>query len=388
GGCVAAIPAQGIALKELLALSEVSKLIVSKVDLDTLLDQVLKSSLSITGARRGSVMLLDGHTKELTIRSARGLSPTIVRQTRIRLGEGVAGRVAREGKPLLISDINRDRRITRRSGARYQTPSFISVPLVSLPLKVHGCVVGVINLSDKKGAGAFTERDLCMVSVFAGQAAVAIENARLFDLLRRSYMNTIQALVGALETKDKVTRDHSERVARFAVGMARELGLSRDKVEGLRMAAFLHDIGKLGIDIDILAKPGKLTKEEWKIVRRHPDASAKIIEGIQFIWDIIPFVRYHHERMDGRGFPRRLKGKQIPMGARILAVADAFEAMTAERPYKRARSKAAALRELQSLAGRRYDRRVVRALVRALGKRSLIRDQGAPWGWPRRGATG
>ena len=362
----AAVSRQKVELKELFALFEVSKLIASNVKLNALLDQVLTSALQITRARRGSLMLLDERSKELTIQSARGISETIIKRTRIRLGEGIAGKVAQEGRALLISDIEKDRRVRRRSGGRYRTKSFISVPLVSMPLRVHGKVVGVINLSDRADAQPFSERDFWVISVLAGQAAIAIENAKLFELLRNSYMDTIKVLVSALEAKDKVTRDHSERVARFAVAMAQELGLPPEETEGLRMAAFLHDIGKLGIDISILSKPGKLTDAEWEIVRKHPDTSAKIIGGIQFLWNVVPFVRHHHERMDGKGFPGKLKGKRIPLGARILAVADSFEAMTAERPYKNPKSQIAAIAELKSLSGTRYDRRVVDALIRAL----------------------
>jgi putative nucleotidyltransferase with HDIG domain len=357
---------ENIELKELVALFAVSRKISARVELNELLDQVLMSALQITGARRGSILIIDEDRKVMSIKASRGLNDGIVRDTKVKLGEGIAGTVALKGEPLLISDIEKESRFEGRKTANYETKSFLSVPLISLPLKVHGRVMGVINLSDKIDRTEFNDRDLRLISVLAGQAAVAVENARLFNLLRDSYMGTVRALVRALEAKDKVTRDHSERVAMFAAAIAEQMGLSRHEVEGIRMAAFLHDIGKLGIDLEVLAKPGKLTSEEWKLVRKHPEASADIIEGISFIWDIIPLVKYHHERFDGKGFPRGLKGKDIPVGARILSVADAFEAMTAKRPYKNAIPAQKALKELKSLVGERYDKDVVKAFESVL----------------------
>jgi putative nucleotidyltransferase with HDIG domain len=358
---------ENIELREVAALFEVSRLITSKVDLETLLNQVLVAATRITEAKRGSVLILD-ERRRLRIRAAIGLSESVVQKTRIRLGEGIAGVVVKRGEELLITDIDKDKRFKPRRKTRYETKSFISVPLVSLPLKAHGRVLGVINVSDKISGEIFTYRDLHIVSILAGQAAVAIENAQLFGLLQRSYMETVRVLVKNLDSNDRITPDHSGRVAQFAVAIAGEMGLRSHEIEGLRMAAFLHDIGKHRIDIDVLAKPGRLTKKEWNIVRKHPLMSAQMIEGISFPWDVIPLVRHHHEQMDGRGFPGGLKGEAIPLGARILAVADAFEAMTADRPYRKARSRAKALVELKYLASKRYDRRVVRAIEAVLKK--------------------
>jgi HD-GYP domain-containing protein (c-di-GMP phosphodiesterase class II) len=182
---------------------------------------------------------------------------------------------------------------------------------------------------------------------------------------RQLFLGTIKALAAAIDGKDPYTRGHSERVSRFSVAMAERLGLPDDEVEKIRISALLHDVGKIGIDDNILKKPAALTNEEYEIMKQHPQKGYKIMSQIPAMKDFLPGMYMHHEMIDGRGYPQGLKGDEIPMQARIVSVADTFDAMTTDRPYSRALKIEEALKIIQSYVGTRYDERVVAALVTA-----------------------
>jgi putative nucleotidyltransferase with HDIG domain len=182
------------------------------------------------------------------------------------------------------------------------------------------------------------------------------------------FLGTLKVLTAAIEAKDPYTRGHSARVNEYAKAIGVELGLSDEQLEFLQYAALLHDIGKIGIDEKILCKPGKLNKAEWGTVRNHPLMGANIIEPIELFSEILPFVVHHHEAFDGEGYPRGLKDSEIPYGARIITVADAFDAMTSDRPYRKAYSVSAALEEIREKAGTQFDPTVVGAFLSAIEK--------------------
>jgi HD-GYP domain-containing protein (c-di-GMP phosphodiesterase class II) len=182
---------------------------------------------------------------------------------------------------------------------------------------------------------------------------------------RQLFLGTIKGLAAAIDGKDPYTRGHSERVSRFSVAMAERLGLSDEEVEKIRISALLHDVGKIGIDDKILKKPAALTDEEYEIMKQHPQKGYKIMSQIPAMKDFLPGMYMHHEMIDGRGYPQGLKGDEIPMMARIVSVADTFDAMTTDRPYSRALKIEEALKIIQSYVGTRYDERVVAALVAA-----------------------
>jgi response regulator RpfG family c-di-GMP phosphodiesterase len=180
-----------------------------------------------------------------------------------------------------------------------------------------------------------------------------------YHQLQETYRATLQALGSALDTRDIGTEAHSRRVHGYALATARAYGLPEGEMTHLAHGVLLHDIGKIGIPDAILLKPGKLTSEEWSIMRRHPDIGAQLIRDIPFLQGAMPIVRHHHERWDGSGYPDRLRGAAIPLGARIFAVVDAFDAMTVDRPYSRAIGLDEARAELQRAAGSHFDPRVV-----------------------------
>ena len=207
------------------------------------------------------------------------------------------------------------------------------------------------------------------IELFGIQAAIAIENAKLFEHAQVGYLNTIKTLSNLIDAKDSHTYGHSERVMEDCIKMAEELNLSEHDKEVLKYASLLHDIGKIGIDVGILRKPSNLNKEEWKLMSMHPSLGSGIVKQIGFLSDLSPIILRHHERFDGKGYPGKLKKKEIPLGARILAVADSFESMVSDRPYRKAMSIQKARRELSRLSGKQYDPRIVKLFLKILSKR-------------------
>lgn len=203
--------------------------------------------------------------------------------------------------------------------------------------------------------------------------------------LKHAHMETIQSLAAALDAKDPYTHGHSQRVADLSLKIARELGLSAPELEAVHYAGILHDIGKIGVDDGVLNKPGKLTEEDWTKIRSHPIIGADIVKNVRFLRGVDAIIRHHHESFDGSGYPDGLKGEEIPLGARILCVADAFDAMTTERVYRTAFSMEQAVAELQSKAGQQFDPRVVAAFVDRVVPQLQISEEPGNDGPPREG---
>jgi putative nucleotidyltransferase with HDIG domain len=238
--------------------------------------------------------------------------------------------------------------------------------LLSVPLKTRDQTIGIINAVSYKKNFRYTEGQAKLIVMLASRAAQAIENARLFENLQRTFRETIQGLVSTLEAKDHYTSGHSRRVTEYAVMIARELGLKPDELEKTEWAGLLHDIGKIGIRLEALNKPDKITSEEHEMFKDHTIMGKQILESIHFLRDIIPIVYYHHEWYDGSGYPEGIAGDKIPLGARILAVVDAYDAMTSDRPYRKAMPKERAIEELHAFAGKQFDPEIVAVFIRIL----------------------
>jgi len=189
---------------------------------------------------------------------------------------------------------------------------------------------------------------------------------QLYVDMRENYLSTVEALVQALEAKDTYTSGHSERVGKLAVAMAEEMKMSEDKIQSLKYAAVLHDVGKIGVSEIILNKEGKLMEAEWEAIRSHPVIGQTIIKGIKFLFDIGHVVRHHHERYDGNGYPDRIKGEEIPLEARIIAVADTYDAITSDRSYRKGRTHDEALEELKRVSGSQLDPELVEAFCKVV----------------------
>lgn len=311
-------------LKELMTLQEASKTITSSLDLDDTLQTIVKMTGEIIHSSSCAIRLLDEETQEMRTLGA--------------AEEPEAPAPSRKKKPSSLK-------------------SFLGVPL-----KIGNRVIGYFELGSLD-EGAFSTDDRRVLQVLAGQAAIAIENARLFESTQQTYYETIRSLAQALEARDAYTKGHSERVTRYALEMAKEMGLSDHSTKVIRYSGLLHDIGKIGISDSILHKRLKLTDEDWEAIRSHPLFGDSILGPLKFLQEAQAIVLRHHERYDGSGYPGHLKGDEIPLEARIIAVADAYDAMTSDRPYRKAMDHQTARGEIEKASGRQFDPAVVEAFL-------------------------
>ncbi len=339
------------------------------VEVERLAKLIVTSGTRLLRTEIGSLMLIDKDTNMLEIVAAKGLPEEVVKNTHIPIGEGVVGKVAEEGEPILCEDIERDKRFFRQSNEKYASKSFISVPL-----KVQDRVIGVLNVNNKESGQKFDEQDLRLLTILADQSAMTIENVELYKHMQDTYLGTIQTLARAIDAKDPYTRGHSDRVTRYAVKVAREMKLSESAIRNIEYAALIHDIGKIGIQETILAKKGNLSETEYEIIKMHPLIGESIITPVKFLNGISPLILYHHEHYDGKGYLEGLRGEGIPIGARIISVADAFDAMTSDRPYRKALTKEEARRELEKGSGKRFDPEVVEAFLRLLDRGEMEKE--------------
>ncbi len=257
-------------------------------------------------------------------------------------------------------------------------PLAIAVAAVAVPVPGSEGPLGALVLGSTFAADTYTTDDVRMLSAIGDQAALAVENARLVENLQESYLATVRSLAAAIEARDAYTRGHSDRVAAHAAAIAQELGLAEEQRIALEVASYLHDIGKIGIPEAILGKPGRLDEAEFSRMKDHVNIGAGILGQVSFPWPVAPVVRHHHERWDGGGYPTGLAGEDIPLLARIVTVADSYEAMTSDRPYRAACPTAFAVDELRRHAGAQFDARVVAAFERALRRAGVYVDESVP----------
>jgi putative nucleotidyltransferase with HDIG domain len=341
---------ENIRLKALIPLFEISKLLVTEIDLAHLFKIITEVLVQKFSVDRVSLMLLDESNGDLVIRASHGLDADMASTARRKIGEGISGLVLKHKKPLIISaGKHPDPEVTAMINADGVPAFSMSVPLIG-----KNKVSGVLNVSKFSGA-PFTTSDLQIAVILCSQVVTAMENAVLFEDLRENYFRTVQALVAAIEAKDPYTRWHSTNVAKYAVAIARDLGMSPAQLEEMHIAAILHDVGKIGISELIIGKPDRLSVEEFAIMKDHPAHGLRILEPIGFADSITNAIYQHHERFDGTGYPRGLAGEQITFAARVLTVADTIDAMVSERPYRGTISPEDVLLELARESGRQFD---------------------------------
>src|SRR3989338_2510960 len=352
--------------EELSILYSVGLDILSTLKLDEVLQIIVDRVCAVLELEICSVLLVDKEPGSLKIRFVRGLENEI-KNTKIKFGEPISGWVAEHKEPVLVADIETDLRFRKRNQEKYYTHSFISVPLV-----IRGEVIGVINVNNKRSRLPFTENDFRFIRGIANEAAIAVENAQLYASLEDTYLRTVMALASAIDAKDHYTKTHSEHVTKFATAMAREMGLCEKEIKEIEQACQLHDLGKIGIQDSILTKPGQLTAEEWDEMKLHSLKSVEILKPLSFLGGVIKLVEQHHERYDGKGYPFGIKGENIKVGARIIAVADSFDAMTTDRTYRRAFTDEEAIKELKNCSGTQFDPKVVEAFLKVLEKTDML----------------
>jgi putative nucleotidyltransferase with HDIG domain len=342
---------------------EVSKKVGSVSRMTRLLEKIIKMTQQTLNASASSVLLYSDNERELLFEVASGPVGKALRRVRVSTQSGIAGWVARTGKPLIVNDVKRDEHFDRIVD---EITGFVTSSIICVPLMVHRKVMGVIEVINKRDGSDFNEQDLEAVVSVAATAAMAIENTRLHQTVLDAYKSTITTLVAAIDAKDPYTRGHSQRVMEYALLGGTSLSLPAEDMETLEYAGILHDIGKISVDARILNKPNTLTPSEWNIIREHSAIGANLLKEIPFLEKASELVLYHHERYDGEGYPAGLKGEEIPMGARLIAVADAFDTMTTDRSYRPALTVDYSISELYGCSGTQFCPKAVEAFVSGL----------------------
>jgi putative nucleotidyltransferase with HDIG domain len=349
--------------KRLLVLSNVfilGKEIVTNIDLGMLVDKFLSIARDGTSSEVAAIFLF--HENE---------SRPYFTQLQVGSGGGAFDQETQGFSPLLAEICLSQkpqiigRLIDHPQGAA-EVGKIIGVPLrdtIVLPLKPRDRFLGLIQVANKVARGPYSGEDLDLINILSGQIGFVIQNADLFRNLQRAYIDTLTALTTAIDAKDSYTHGHSERVTQLSLELGQELKLGRDDLENIRIAGILHDIGKIGIPETILNKPGRLSDEEFETIKSHPDLGVKILRKVEFLSGIIPLILHHHERFDGRGYPAGLAGDKIPLVSRIIAVADTFDAMTSDRPYRKALDERSALEEIERCRESQFDPQVADAFL-------------------------
>jgi len=351
-------------VSELRMLNETGALMSSELDLEKLLQLCAGLVAQKLKVRRTSILLKEG--EHLVVKACHGRDDSELVGLHLPFGEGVAGKVASTGKPILVENVEEDTRFPEHPERGYLTRSLVCVPLL-----YKGEGLGVVCATDKRSGKAFTPSDMHLLSTLASQVAPAIENARLYGQLEESTLSAVRALVAGLEAKDRYLRGHADRVTGHALEIGRAMGLGPDQMLVLERASQLHDVGKLGISDVILNKPASLSRREYGMVKRHPVLGERIITPLEFLRDVAPVIRHHHERPDGKGYPDRIGAEELPPLARIIGVADAYDAMTSARPYRPPKTPEEARKEICSLRGKQFDSEVASIFCDYVIPRSL-----------------
>ena len=340
-------------------LTRIGTAIISYEGIDNILTLTVENTVAALEAQMGSLLLMDGEKHELYVKTMWGLHDGHqVGQggQRIKLGEGIAGWVAKEGRPMRSAGTPAALGLTNSQGRQEGA-------VLCVPLKLRDRAIGVMAVLREDAARTFTDDDESLMASIGSQMAVAIENYRLNLDVERTYLETIMALALAVEAKDLYSAGHSKRVGYYASKIGEQLGMEKEMQGILNDAGVLHDIGKIGIKDEILLKPMPLTGDEAKIMEQHSVIGEAIVRPIRSLQKVVSLVRHHHERFDGSGYPDGLKGEAIPLGARILAVADTYDAMVTDRPYRKRLSIEAAKAELRKQVGVQHDPAVVEAFL-------------------------
>lgn len=346
-------------------LNKFSSILNSSLEPEIIQHKAIEAITNVVNSEVGSLLLLDHGTGELKFEVALGKKEQQIKQIRLKLGEGIAGWVALHGNPLLINDCRKDNRFSSQVDHRTH---FETRNMICVPVKVKDKIVGVLQAINKKNDGKFKEDDLNLLSALSEQVAIALENARLFKELQQLFVDSAVALAEAIEKRDPYTGGHIWRVVNYSQAIAKYMDLSKEDLFTMKLSAILHDIGKIGIDDHILRKPAPLDFSEFEIMKRHTVLGAEIIKPIKQLQGILGGILSHHERNDGKGYPARLKGNEIPLIARIISVADTFDAMCSSRPYRDGLSPKEGRNEIIRCGGTQFDPAVVKAFVTAFDK--------------------
>jgi HD domain/GAF domain/HAMP domain len=332
-------------------------------DMTGIFETCLNTLLSMAGLQAGAIFLVSPGGNTMKVRVLTGL-PEALKGAVVPFGHGVAGWVASHGQMVTVSES-----MPWKSGQLSEVEKCMSCSL-HVPMTATGRTRGVISIGLREGQKEIPADDILTIRSLANQVAVALENADLKRKEERTYIETVAALAAAVEARDRYTQGHSRRVTEFSVAIARNLGKPEWFVKDLESAALLHDIGKIGFSDNIFCNTGPIPPDGLPLIRNHPIIGEKILKPVGSLARLCTIVRHHHEKFDGSGYPDRLKGEEIPLAARVITVADSFDAMISERPYKASRKREDAMAELIHCSGTQFDPTCVEAFLGHLSSNS------------------
>jgi HD-GYP domain-containing protein (c-di-GMP phosphodiesterase class II) len=344
-----------------LMLQRLSQTTASLMDLKRITSLILSEVISTLHISHGAILIKSHDSGDYQVIADFNSDQNI--ELGFRADHPIAAWMSRENKALTREDISMIPTFKSLWGDEKEVLEKFKAELF-IPLITKGDLVGLLVLGQKRSSQPYNHEDLLILSALANQTAVAIENARLYDELERSFVQTVVALANAIDIRDSYTITHSQQIADWAAETARVLGCSSASIKDIFWGGLLHDIGKIGIPDSILGKPAQLNESEWEVIRKHPRLGAELIAPINKLSEVAPLIKYSHERFDGYGYPYGLKGEEIPLGARIISVADSFSAMMDERPYKKPYTTERALNELRNNSNKMYDPVVVEAFLK------------------------
>ncbi|MBN20177.1 MAG: phosphohydrolase [Bdellovibrionaceae bacterium] len=372
-------------VRQLELLTEFSGILNSTLDTDRVREKALEATCQLIGCETASLLLVDRDTGELYWETALGDSGQTLKKT-IRLpidNRSIAGYVAMTGESIILNDVEKDQ---RHNKAAKKKTGFVTRNMICIPIKTKNRVLGVLQALNKlptipprpstKEWTFFYQEDLKLLETLGHQVAIAVENSGLYGELKQSFYDTVEALAEAIEKKDRYTGGHTKRVVYYSMCIAKYLPLSEEQRERIRLGAILHDVGKIGIEDKILKKAAPLDPYEWPIMKEHPEHGYEIMKRVKGLKDVLGGMRYHHERWDGKGYPSGLQGEEIPLVARIIAVADTYDAMVSTRPYRKGLPPQVAYDEILKNSGTQFCPSVVEAFLQAFENEKMGRGSG------------
>lgn len=358
--------------KRLQAVYAANQIFATERDLNKLFGRVMEQVFALVPAHNGVILLRDARAPKES-NGEDGLISQFVKSGQpneeVRISSVIVKRALRDKEAVLISDAADDERFDA-------SPTIIQQNISSamcVPLLFQSEVLGILYVDTRGTTNAFVNSDLELLVALAAPAAIAIKNAQYVQQLQQSYQDTLIVLANAIELRDHYTVGHTWRVTKFSMEIAQELGWPSDKIREVEMGGVLHDVGKIAVDDAILRKPGPLTDDEYEMMKVHPERGADLLRDVQRLHPLIPYCLYHHERIDGKGYPYGLKGDEIPIEGRLVAVADTFDALTSHRPYRKGFDPQKALKIIDECRGTQLDTECVDALLSSYEKGRIDR---------------
>ncbi|HBR15619.1 MAG TPA: hypothetical protein DD723_08820 [Candidatus Omnitrophica bacterium] len=347
-------------------MGKVGQGISNKQNIDSFLELILETVTEALSGKVGVLMLFNGNPNELYVKAVYGADYNKQEPISLTVKEGSLLEAILKSKravqiPKLSSEI-----VELRKHAH-----LFEFPVILTPLVYQESVKGLFSISEREVDAAFEEDERNLLFNLATQTAVAIENSRLTENIEKTYFETISALALAVDAKDKYSLGHLDRVANYSIQIANKLGLEEEDIKNLRDGARLHDLGKIGIPDEVLCKEGTLNEQEWLMMKRHPEIGESIIKPVRSLEHLCDMIRHHHEKLDGSGYPDGLRGDEVTPLVRILAVADIYDALITDRPYRKRMSLHEACAEMRKMKGQ-LDQDVVELFIEALEENNVI----------------